>query len=74
MIYWRWEQKLKDAENQNFVEELGRVRSQLEWAQAQWEKKGSDFALKILRGKEEIFSLGKQHGEAMEEKDIARGW
>ena len=71
MIYWRWEQKLKDAENQNLVEELGRVRSQLVFAQEQREKKGSELEAKILLGKEEIVSLGKQHDKAIEEKNIA---
>ena len=60
------EQKLHDVENQNLVEELGKVRSQIGFAQEQWEKKASDFASKILRGKEEIVRLGKQRGEAFD--------
>ena len=67
------ELKLKVEENQNLVEELGRVRSQQELTQEQWEKKGSDLSLKIIRGEEEIVRLGKQHKKAMEEKAIADG-
>ena len=67
------ELKLKVEENQNLVEELGRVRSQQELTQEQWEKKGSDLSLKIIRGEEEIVRLGKQHEKAMEEKVIADG-
>jgi len=67
------ELKLKDVEKQNLVEELGRVRSQQELTQEQWEKKGSDLSLKIIRGEEEIVRLGKQHKKAMEEKAIADG-
>jgi len=67
------ELKLKNVENQNLVEELGRVRSQQELTQEQWEKKGSDLSLKIIRGEEEIVRLGKQHKKAMEEKVIADG-
>ena len=48
------------------VEELGRVRSQLELAQEQREKKGPNLASKIFRGKEEIISLDKQHDKPME--------
>ena len=67
------ELKLKVEENQNLVEELGRVRSQQELTQAKWEKKGSELSLKIIRGEEEIVRLGKQHEKAMEEKVIADG-
>jgi len=55
------------------VEELGRVRSQKELTQEQWEKKVSDLSLKIIRGEEEIVRLGKQYEKAMEEKIIADG-
>ena len=67
------ELKLKDVENQNLVEELGRLRRQQELTQEQWEKKCSDLSLKIIRGKEEIVCLGKQYEKAMEEKVIADG-
>ena len=67
------ELKLRDVENQNLVEELGRVRSQQELTQEQWEKKVSDLSLKIIRAEEEIVRLGKQHEKAMEEKVIADG-
>ena len=42
------------------------------FAQEQWEKKGSELEAKILLGKEEIVSLGKQHDKAIEEKNIAK--
>lgn len=41
------------------------------FAQEQREKKGSELEAKILLGKEEIVSLGKQHDKAIEEKNIA---